>query len=459
MRFLKSSFLFESKNNNTYNSKSLVFEICTSMVLLNNEFLDNILDRGLKARYSENSSVFLTDLKNLLLAKNRLELGKLNINKFEIDNEVSKINEIFESVEFNIEKDWDQLVSARSTARNIIDKLLPDQKLSSDFISKIYWIGPNKNDESQEDIVIETKDGAQYSFYLNKNISLQKTASLNTFADDLIPIDIDNLYKEENLSKWDKLTQEWIRIIYENSNKNMQQHIEKFIDVKRIDSIGYFEFFDIRHRDNRFKYLGEYIKDFEKNILKFSDLLNEIWKNREVFFIDVERANKEWYESKITILNSRILENLFTSSLKRDKIDEIERLESGFKKASGSIKMKLIKTIVNKMNCLERPVYYLSNSGNNFIQVPSRSFFRKNYEDIDVQFDYHVKFQVSSEEENNNFKFKINLLIGSDELLNMEIIVGFSGGEFSSKLNAKYRYNLPNNFNYIISKLEKNEEF
>jgi len=78
---------------------------------------------------------------------------------------------------------------------------------------------------------------------------------------------------------------------------------------------------------------------------------------------------------------------------------------------------------------------------------------------IDVQFDYHVKFQVSSEEENNNFKFKINLLIGSDELLNMEIIVGFSGGEFSSKLNAKYRYNLPNNFNYIISKLEKNEEF
>jgi hypothetical protein len=429
------------------------------MVLLNNEFLDNILDRGLKARYSENSSVFLTDLKNLLLAKNRLELGVLNTNKFEVDNEVSKINEIFDSVEFNIEKDWEQLVNARSTARNIIDKLLPDQKLSSDFISKIYWIGPNKNEESQEDIVIETKDGAQYSFYLNKNISLQKTASFNTFADDLIPVDIDNLYKEENLSKWDKLTQEWIRINYENSNKTMQHHIEKFIDVKRIDSIGYFEFFDIRHRDNRFKYLGEYIKDFEKNILKFSDLLNEIWKNREVFFIDVERANKEWYESKITILNSRILENLFTTSLKRDKIDEIERLESGFKRASGSIKMKLIKTIVNKMNCLERPVYYLSNGGNNFIQIPSRSFFRKNYEDIDIQFDYHVKFQVSSEDENNSFKFKIKLIINNDELLNMEIIVGFSGGEFSSKLNAKYRYNLPNNFNYIISKLEKNEEF
>jgi hypothetical protein len=461
MRFLKSLYLFESNNNNksNYNTKNLVFEICTSMILLNNEFLDNILDRGLKARYSESSSVFLTDLKNLLLSKNRLNIGKLEANKFVVDDEVSKINGIFEDVDFDIEKNWEQLVNARNTARSISDKLIPDNKLNSDFISKIYWIGPNKNDDCQEDIVIETNDGSQYSFYLNKNISLQKTASFNTFADDLIPNDIDILYKEDNLRKWDKLTQEWIRIVYENSNKNIQSHIEKFIDTKRIDSIGYFEYFDIRHRDNRFKYLGEYMKEFEKNILKLSDLLNEIWKNRESYFIDSERANKEWYETKITILNSRILENLFTTSLKKDKLDEIQKLESGLKRASGTVKMKLIKTLVNKMNCMERPVYYISNGGNNFIQIPSRSFFRENYDKIDLQFDYHVKFQVSSEEENNNFKFKIKLLIEEEELLSMTIIVGFSGGEFSSKLNAKYKYDLPENFNYIISKIGKNEEF
>ena len=114
--------------------------------------------------------------------------------------------------------------------------------------------------------VIETKDGKQFSFYLNKSLSTQKTASFNLFADDLIGADIDRLYKEDYLPKWDKLTQEWIRINYENSNKEVQKLIEKFIDPKRIDTIGYFEYFDIRHRDTRFKYLGEYMKEFEKNI-------------------------------------------------------------------------------------------------------------------------------------------------------------------------------------------------
>ena len=84
----------------------------------------------------------------------------------EFDDEVSKINGIFEDVDFDIEKNWEQLVNARNTARSISDKLIPDNKLNSDFISKIYWIGPNKNDDCQEDIVIETNDGSQYSFYL-----------------------------------------------------------------------------------------------------------------------------------------------------------------------------------------------------------------------------------------------------------------------------------------------------
>jgi len=130
------------------------------------------------------------------------------------------------------------LVNARTTARNIIDKLLPDEKLESDRIRKVYWIGPNKTDDFTEDMVIELNDGRQFSFFLNKNLSASKSASFNTFADDLIGTDIERLHSEEYLSKWDKLTQEWIRIIYEGSNKNIQRHIEKFIDPKRIDTIG-----------------------------------------------------------------------------------------------------------------------------------------------------------------------------------------------------------------------------
>ena len=309
MKWLRKFELF--KESKTYSNKNLISEICISMVLLNNEFLDNILDRGLKARYSENSQIFLTDLKNLLISKNRWKLGKFVDKECVEDDEVSKINGLFDEVKFDIEKDWNVLVNARITARNIIDKLLPEQKLESDMISAIYWLGPNKDDEHQEDIVIELDGGKQYSFFLNKNLLSKKSASFNTFAENLLGQDLELLYKQEYLPKWDKLTQEWIRILYENANKNIQLHIEKFIDPKRIESIGYFEYFDIRHSDYKYKYLGEFIKDFDKNILKLSDLLTEVWKHRDNCFMDPERVYAEWMEAKIVILLKNIRKPIY----------------------------------------------------------------------------------------------------------------------------------------------------
>jgi L-rhamnose mutarotase len=457
MKWIRDYSLFKESKNNIYTPKNIIQEICVGMILLNNDFLDNILDRGLKARYSENSQVFLTDLKNLLLAKNRLSLGKKEGDKFVKDDDISKINGFFNVVEFDIERDWDKLVNSRVTARNIIDKLIPDEKLNSDRIRKIFWIGPNKNDEVIEDIVIETEDGKQYSIFLNKNLSLQKTSSFNKFADDLIPEDIDNLYSEENIKKWNKLTQEFIRITYECANKNIQNHIEKFIDTKRIDSIGYFEFFNIRHRDPRFKHLGEYMKEFEKNILKFSDLMNDIWKKRDIHLSNVDRAIEEWVDCKIVILNSKILEHILTTSLKSNKSEQIQKLDGGYKKAEGTVKMKLMKNIVDKMDCIERPTFYLSSNGNTFHQIPSREFFRNHYDDIDLLFDYHVKFERKEEEELNDFNIKIKLIVKEKELLNMSIVVKFSGGEFTNKLSAKYKFDIPENFNYLISKIEEGE--
>ncbi len=458
MKWLRDYKLFKESKQEKVSYKNLIEEVCTAMVLLNNEFLDNLLDRGLKARYSENSEIFVTDLKNLILAKNRLNLGKFDGDKCVEDNELSKVNSVFDEIDFNIEKDWDKLINARTTARNIIDKLLPDQKLESDLIKDIYWIGPNKDQDHKEDIVIEITDGRQFSLYLNKNLSTQKTASFNLFADDLIGADIDRLYKEDYLPKWDKLTQQWIRTVYENANKNIQQHIEKFIDAKRIDDIGYFEYFDIRHKDPRFKYLGEFIKEFDKNILKFSDLMNEIWKAKDNCFMDTDRVVKEWMETKIVILNSKILENLLTTSLKSNHVDDIKKLEDGWKLADGTVKMKLFKTLVEKMGCLERPVYFLGQNGNIFNLVPSRDFFRKHYDDLSIKFDYHVNFTVSEEEENNDFKIKIKLELDEQTLIDMFIIVKFSSGEMSGKLSSKYKFDIADNFNYLISKKESTEE-
>ena len=57
--------------------------------------------------------------------------------------------------------------------------------------------------------------------------------------------------------------------------------------------------------------------------------------------MDPQRVTKEWYETKIVILNSKILENLLTTSLKGDFTDDITRNDDGFKTAEGTIKMKL----------------------------------------------------------------------------------------------------------------------
>lgn len=448
MKWLKGYQLF--KESKSYSSKNLITEICVSMVLLNNEFLDNILDRGLKARYSENSQIFITDLKNLLIAKNRLQIGKFIDDKCVADDEISKINGIFEELQFNIEKDWNLLVNARITARNIIDKLLPDQKIEPDDISKVYWIGPNKEGDYQEDIVLELSDGRQFSFYLNKSLTGQRSSSFNLFAEELVGQNLDKLFKEEYLPKWDKLTQNWIKIIYENADKEIQRHIEKFIDPKRIDTIGYFEYFDIRHNDPKFKHLGEFIDEVNKNILKFPDLLTEIWKNKENLFSNVDKVKREWSEVKIVLLNSKILENLFTNSLKTQFPEDIVKEDDNYKKAGGTVKMKLFKVLVEKMGCLERPVYYLSNNGNQFTMIPSREFFRKHYDELNVKFDYHVNFEDITVE-NDDFTMRMKLDFQEKNLVDMFVTIGFSGGEMSGKLSSKYKFDIASDFNYIIS--------
>lgn len=452
-RYLK--FIKESNNTKSYyNQSNLIQEICVCMLLINNSFLDKILDLGLKARYSENSHVFLTDLKSLLMAKNRLHIGKFIDGKCIVDDEFSKVNDLFKTIEFDIDKDWNKLINSRIISRNIIDKLIPNEKITEDRISKIFWIGPNKNEDNKEDIVVELTDGKQYSFFLNKNLTSTKTASFNTFADDLIGNEIEKIHSSEYIPKWNKLVQEWVRTIYNNSNKNIQVHIEKFIDENRIDSLDYFTYFQIRHRDPRFKHLGEYIKEFNKNILYLSDLMGEIWKNREICFIDVDTVYNKWMETKVFILNSKILEHLLTESLLKNNMNDIKKLEDGFKSAEGMVKMKLIKTIVEKLGSTEKTIYYLGNNGNIFSQIPSRQFFRENYKDMSIKFDYHVKMVVDDEEEDNNFKIKIELYLKNKNLINLDVVVKFSSHEMSDKLNAKYKFRLADDFNYIVSENE-----
>ena len=74
------------------------------------------------------------------------------------------------------------------------------------------------------------------------------------------------------------------------------------------------------------------------------------------------------------------------------------------------------------------------------------------YDDMILKFDYHVNFETGEDEESNDFKIDIELDLDGEKLITMQILVRFSGGEMSGKLSAKYKYELADNFSYIVSK-------
>ncbi len=451
MKWLKKYQLFKEAKEYKYNNSNIVTELCVAMLIINPEFLDNLLDKGLKARYTEDSSVFLNDLKNLVYAKNRLTLGVFVDDKCIEDDNLSKINNESHSVDFNIERDWNKLVNARTTAKNIYDKLLLDEKLREEMVKTVYWLGPNKSKEHIEDIIVETHDGRQYSICVNKNLNLSKSASFASFAEDLMGQPMEVLFSEEYLPKWDKLTQEWVKLIYEGGNSEARQLIEKFIDSDRIDSLSYFDYFAIKHKDRQYQILGEYIHSLDKNILYLSDLLTEMWKQKEKFLKDTATIDNDWTQRKVLILNSRILEHLLTESLKKDSDSDIKRLDDGMKLGEGRVKMKLVKAIVNRLGSLDRDIYYCGNNGNIFYRVPSKEFFRTYYDDLTVKFDYHVKLDIDTvDDENNDFKFKVLVELDNKKLIDLVINIKFGSGEMSGKLSAKYKFDLVDDFNLRI---------
>jgi hypothetical protein len=421
------------------------------MVLLNPKFLDSILDRGIRARYQENTDVFINDLKHLLTIKNRLKLGKFENNKCVEDDNQHKLLKVFDNLEFAIDEDFQILVNARNCARNIVDKTIPGDKLTDSMIEFIYWLGPNQTEEYNEDIVIQLHDGRQFSFFLNKNIRMYKTAAFNTFADELIGTDYQKMFSPEYISKWNFLTKRWLEIIYENANKDIQNQIEKFIDPSKISNITYFAYLDITHSDPRFKNLGEYMREFDDNILTLSELMSNIWKYRDSCFSNPDKVYKEWMEVKILNLNSHILEHLLTESLTKNNKHEIEKLEDGNKLASGKVKMKMLKTIVTKLNCKDRNIYYLANNGESMIYLPTRKFFREAFEKLDVKFDYHQKLIINDEERENDFKIYIYVDLFGKPLMSCEVGVSFTRSkEFGGNLSARYKFDTESDFNERI---------
>ena len=131
---------------------------------------------------------------------------------------------------------------------------------------------------------------------------------------------------------------------------------------------------------------------------------------------------------------------------------QIQKQEDGLKKVEGDIKMRMMKVIVQKMGCLERPLYFFSNKGNSMDFIPSRDLFRNSYDDFEILFDYHVKMMIDSEdEETNDFKIKTIVNLDGSKLLDLIISINFTGGAMSEKLSAKFKFIPVPDFNLIMT--------
>jgi hypothetical protein len=58
---------------------------------------------------------------------------------------------------------------------------------------------------------------------------------------------------------------------------------------------------------------------------------------------------------------------------------------------------------------------------------------------------------VRPEEENNDFTIKLKIELDDNPLINCDIVVKFTGGDVSSKLTAKYKFEPVDNFNLLVS--------
>lgn len=440
----------ESNSKKPKGNTNLITDLCIGMLLINPNFLDNILDKGRRSRYTHNSRVFISDLKNLITSNNRLKLGKRGDKKYIEDDNIGKMNSYFNeySQDFDMEKDWSKLSKARDIAQNIQKNLIPDYQLSDQSIKYVFWVSPNKEKDHREDLIIETSDGRQYPIVTNSKMVVSKTQSFNTLMDIMLGQQSDKLFTDQYLNHWDKITQEWFKLVYNNCRHELKIAIDQFIDATRGDSLTYFEFYGITILDPKYQYLGKYVPSLEKNYKELSKLLTDIWKNGATCIENFDEIESEWNERKKILLNSKIIEHLIVDSLNNliEDNENITELEDNYILSDNKVKMRLMKVLVNLIGVSNIDNYYCSKD--ELYHIPNRQWFRKNYDDMKVEYDYHQR--VSTDD--NDSQFRIKLKLNDKLLMEMELYTGFSGGEMSGKLNTKMKIEYVSDWNYKINK-------
>lgn len=427
---------FESakKKNNT----DLILTLCVGMLLINPEFLDNILDKGLKGRYTHDTNMFLNDLKTLLTKKNRFVLGQYQNKEIIEDTDLGKINTFFNDYtsEFNIEEDWKILKKAREIHRTISNELLFGERLTPDMIKTVYWLKPNKE---TFDIAIKTNIDTYLISLKPKNHT--KTKSFNTIADILLGTTQKTVFEGKYIELWDNLTRAWVRTIYENVKPHYKLAIDQFFDFSRVESLTFDALYEIEIEDKNYKRLGKYFSVLDKNYRELHKLLSDIFKKKEAFnnfneFIDT------WNKIKKEILYSRIIEDILLSVIEDLMDEEKSQEDDSMIVANDTLKMRLMKLIVELLSVEEHDIFYFKRD--EMIYIPSRKWFRNNFNKLRITFDFHTPLN------DDGSNFKIRLSKDNKHILTLNMNTNFSGGEMSGRLSTKYEFDFSNDINFLF---------
>lgn len=445
MKYIKNRYIMlESKSY----TNDVINDICIGMSIVNPDFLSPILDKGLISRYTQNNTIFLNDLKTILFKNTKLKVGKLSDGKIILDDDVSIANRIFNMNSFNIEKDWNMLIGARNIARNIYDKLLFDSKLTPEMIKFVYWVTPNKeNYDFKHDITIELEDGRQFNIILNRTMNMSGVIGFSNMISVLLEDDYKKIYSDVYSEKWDKLTQEWVRLSYDNANPAFRTHIERFVSSDRIGSITYENFYKIVIADANKKILGQEVYELDNNYTHLYELLADMYKNK-VGYKDYNNFRKEWSQIKKVTLNSNIIEDLLYNQFELLDTEEQENGENEKIKANGKLKLNFIKLFANILKC-DTDVNQLYFSKTSHTNIPSRKHLKDIYNQLDCM--YKIHNAVSDDVElKDDFTIEFDIYMNSEIVCSAKTFIGFI--KEMDKLSVKYKIDLSSDFNYKMNK-------
>jgi len=421
------------------NSKRAMFEILTSICILNPDFLTGILDGGYKQRYTMDTKSFMTDVKNIILNNNtKFKIGSWNKaeNKWETDKEISKIHYVFnDQTEFDVEKNWNILVKADKLSTVIRQEL----NIEDSSLKKVYWTGLDVFSEGCENIVIETNDD-QKQICIKNIFGTSFTKPANDVLTDLFEVEID-IYNEEYSEIWNIIATKWINLIYEYSNLDYQKYLLEWLDTMDISTIEYDEYMKLRHPGKHNQKLGKHIPEFNKNIIHLRDLCKEIYDNKETTMENSTEFDSKWNDIKDEFLNSRILEHLFINQLKTIGNDGLYYMIDGvrYKTSTGAFKNNIISFLLDKiLNTGGKDIYFFSDNGKSWTFIPSSTVILED-ENVQALYRYHADLGDDVTD------FELDIWIGRNEenkvqkmLLGQMYFNWF--GEMSNKLKCKLSF-------------------